>query len=199
MNGKLTLGICRTLHLVRSLGLTLEAFRFERGVDNNGLASGCHRLGVSGALGHVRGADLSRSFSQHVETIKVLAIGKSVFTRLALLSSWGILGRIAIGQVREFVKSQQHALAVAEGNRLALLYQVIGQTVNATLRKNFATSFASVLVSVARVFQLRTPVEELEDQLVGFATHCGGVLARVLEKSHVSIRSIVKVSNQSEQ
>jgi hypothetical protein len=64
---------------------------------------------------------------------------------------------------------------------------MIGKAINATLGKHFATSLASVLVSVARVFQLRTPVEELEDELVGFATHCDDGLERVFGGLHVSI------------
>jgi hypothetical protein len=45
-----------------------------------------------------------------------------------------------------------------------------------------------VLVAIARVFQLRTPVEELQDELVGFATHFARRCGRVLCRIHVSIR-----------
>jgi hypothetical protein len=51
---------------------------------------------------------------------------------------------------------------------------MVGKAVNATLWKYLAASFASMLVAITRVFQLGTPVEELEDELVRFATHCGG-------------------------
>ena len=56
---------------------------------------------------------------------------------------------------------------------------MVGKAVNATLGKYFAAGFARMLVAIARVFQLGAPVEELEDELVGFATHCGGDRGRV--------------------
>lgn len=85
------------------------------------------------------------------------------------------------------MESQQDALTITEGDGLALLHQVIGQAVDTSLGKHFTTGLAGVLVSIARVLQLRTPVEELEDELVRFAAHCDGVLIRVSEVLHASI------------
>jgi hypothetical protein len=73
------------------LSLSLETFRFKRRVNNHGFSSCCHRLGVSGALGHVGGADLSRSFGQHVEAVEVLSGGETTFARFSLS-----IGRILV-------------------------------------------------------------------------------------------------------
>lgn len=59
---------------------------------------------------------------------------------------------------------------------------MVGKAINATLGEYFAAGFARMLVAIARVFQLGTPVEELEDELVGFATHCGGGCGRVFQR-----------------
>jgi hypothetical protein len=71
-------------------------------------------------------------------------------------------------------------LTVAERDGLAFFYQMVGEAVNATLWEYLPAGFACVLVAIARVFQLGTPVEELEDQLVGFATHVARLSGRVL-------------------
>lgn len=71
-------------------------------------------------------------------------------------------------------------MAVAERDGLAFFHQMVGEAVNATLGKDLPAGFACVLVAIARVFQLGTPVEELEDELVGFATHFARCCGRVL-------------------
>ena len=47
-----------------------------------------------------------------------------------------------------------------------------GETVDTALGELFTTCFASMLISVARVFQLGATREIFKDQLVGLATHC---------------------------
>lgn len=71
------------------------------------------------------------------------------------------------------MESQEHALTVAEGNRLTLLDQVIGETIDTAFRESFTTGLASMLVAVTRILQFRAPIEELKDELIGFASHFG--------------------------
>jgi hypothetical protein len=98
----------------------------------------------------IRGTHLAGRLCKHVETIEVGAVTERAVT---LLSSRriGILVCFTFGEVGKFVEAQEHALTVTEWNRLAFLDQVIGETVDTTLGKLFATGLASVLVSVARV------------------------------------------------
>lgn len=98
---------------------------------------------------------------------------------------------------------QDGTLAVAERQGGAFLDQVVCQAVYPTLRKllrvnsrspgSFSSTrsrawrtdllpagFAGVLVAIARVLELGASLEELEDELVGFATHRGLLKAAVV-------------------
>lgn len=71
------------------------------------------------------------------------------------------------------MESKKNALAVPERNGLAFLDQVVGQAIDAPFGKFLATGLAGMLVAITRILELGTSNEELEDQLVGFASHCG--------------------------
>lgn len=73
------------------------------------------------------------------------------------------------------MKSQENALTISQGNRLALLHQVIGQTIDTPLGEFLAAGLAGMLVAITRVLELGTSNEELEDELVGFSPHGGRV------------------------
>ena len=66
---------------------------------------------------------------------------------------------------------KQSTLPIADRNGLTLLDEMVCQAIYATLGKLLSASFASVLIAVAGVLQLRTALEKLEDELVRFTTH----------------------------
>jgi hypothetical protein len=72
---------------VRSLRLSLEALCLQRRIDNDRFPASSHRLGISWAtLVDIRGADLSRRFRKHIETIEIGSVGETTLTRLSLFS-----------------------------------------------------------------------------------------------------------------
>ena len=70
------------------------------------------------------------------------------------------------------MNSHDNRLASGHGQRLTLLHQVGGKTVDTAFGKLLTTCFASVLISVARVFQLGPAREVFKDQLIRLAAHC---------------------------
>lgn len=118
----------------------------------------------------IRGNHLAGRLCEHVQTIEVGAVTESAVTLLSG-GSIRILDGITFGEIGEFVKTQEHALTVTERNGLALFDQVVGEAIDAAFRELFATGLAGVLVSIARVLQLRTSNEELKNKLIGLATH----------------------------
>lgn len=176
------------------LSLALEAFGLERRVDDHGLSACGDRLGVRGTtLGLVRGTNLAGGLGQHVQTIEIWAIWKGRVRGFAFTTSRArVFVGIALGQVWKFMESKEHTLAVTKRNGLAFLDQVVRQAVDTTLGELFATGLARMLVPVAGVLEFGASNEELEDECVGFAPHCGrrgreeegGVLDAYILKLH---------------
>jgi hypothetical protein len=159
------------LLVVSLLGTGALKVSLQRRVDNHGFATDSHRLGVLRAsLSRFRGTDLTRSLSQDVQAVEVGAIAKVPVT-LAFPSCAGVFIRVALGQVGEFVEPEEHALAIAKRDGLALLDQVIGEAVDAALGEFLTAGLAGVLIAVAGILELGASDKELEDELVGLATH----------------------------
>ena len=154
--------------------MPLEALSFERWVDDDRLPSDRHGLGVCGTpFGLVGGTDLSRRLGQDIEAIEILTSRERQVDRLSLVLSGDVFVLVSVGQVGEFVESQQDALSIAQRNGLTLLDEMVGQAVDATLGEFFAAGLARVLVTVTGVLEFLAANEELKDELVRFATHCG--------------------------
>lgn len=160
-------------NLLRLCRMTLKAFSLESRVDDHGLSPDCHRLSVcrTAPFRLVGRTDLARCLGQNIETIEILACSEGQVHRLALTLPCHILVLVAIGEIGKFVESQQDALPIAQRDGLTLLHEMVGQTVDATLGEFLAASFARVLVAITGVLEFLASNEELEDELVRFATH----------------------------
>lgn len=62
-------------------------------------------------------------------------------------------------------------MAVTQRDGLTFLDKMVGQAIDAALGKFFAAGLAGMLVAVASILEFLTSDKELEDELVGFATH----------------------------
>lgn len=109
--------------------------------------------------------------------------------------------RHVIGQIGELVELQKDSLTVAERNGGTFFHKVVCQAIYTSLwklcrgcqrrgsasyrrrwgdRDLFTARFASVLVTIASVLELRAAFEEFQDELVGPATHHGQELASLV-------------------
>ena len=181
------------IHILLLNRRALKALRLECRINDDSLSTNGDTLGVGRPPFRLVGrAHLSRRFGQHIQAVKILARRKRHIRPLAftLPRSVGVFILIAIGQIGELVQSQQDALAVTQRDGLTFLDEMVGQAVDATFGKFLAAGLAGVLVAVAGILELLASNEELEDELVGFATHCEGRMrdrvccarARVAEK-----------------
>ena len=69
-----------------------------------------------------------------------------------------------IGNIIEAIKLEKSLLAVSECNSGAFLDEMGSKTIDASLGELLAACLASMLVSVARIVELRTSLEVLENQ-----------------------------------
>jgi hypothetical protein len=155
--------------------MTLKTLRFERRINNHSLPPNSDGLGKcrSPPLRLVRSTHLSRRFGQHIQSVKILARRKRNLARFPFILSCRIrvLILITIRKVGKFVESQQDALSVPQRDRGAFLYQMIGEAIDAAFGKLLAACLARMLVAITGILKLLASNEELEDELVGFATH----------------------------
>jgi hypothetical protein len=145
-------------------------FVAQRGVIKGILLSNlklvrARRVGRGGGLVVVSwvlaGSDLSRDLCEGLKSSPSLTCDWELDRGSAHLSSTiGVISSIA----REAIQLQQSLLSIVNADTRALLHEVRRQAVDTTLGELFATSLAGMLIAVARIVQLGTSIEVLEDE-----------------------------------